>query len=160
MTQSTAFSQFLPLGRGYDSSNSRGESYRQQRITINHNDSPWTEAIVKQLEKIVRLQSNWDGYGAEPIPYATTVFCLSVVERLSRNDTPPPALVPSADGGIQLEWHNGDMHIELLISEPLKAFGWASIQGTDDDREADFRQDFSTVSDWLDDFAQAVRAAA
>jgi hypothetical protein len=51
-----------------------------------------------------QLQPNWDGYGASPISEAA----IQCVEKF--------AVVPTSDGGLQLELHRDDYDIEVEIS--------------------------------------------
>lgn len=60
----------------------------------------------EQLDCLARLLDGWDSYGAPAID----ARAIAAVRRFLRYRW---AIVPSNDGGIQLEWHGGDVDIEL-----------------------------------------------
>lgn len=53
--------------------------------------------------KLAELPHNWDSYGAKPI----TSRAIMTLENFS--------VVPLSNGGIQLEAHQGDTHVEIVI---------------------------------------------
>jgi hypothetical protein len=150
MAQSAAvFSQSY-----FDQRESETISFRKERrVTINHLESSWTQALTDRMNILVKLRDNWDGYGASAVKVDTAMFAIQVLEQLCQDGVSAPSLVPSSCGGIQAEWHKGDSHIELLFSAPLKAHGWADVIGSVIDEEAEFDADYSLMSDWLTAFA-------
>ena len=61
---------------------------------------------LTKLTQIAMLNDNWDGYGAEPIPYST----LSMAKHLIHALHVQPEIFPTAAGTIQIEYEkdNGD----------------------------------------------------
>ena len=61
---------------------------------------------LEKLRQIAMLNNNWDGYGAEPIPYST----LSMAKHLIHALHVQPEIFPTAAGTIQIEYEkdNGD----------------------------------------------------
>jgi hypothetical protein len=76
----------------------------------------WYEAALNALGAVLALPANWDGYGAER-PEAEHAFrALVFLQRVMRDTTPLPAIVPLADGGVQVEWHRGGLDIEATFT--------------------------------------------
>ena len=61
---------------------------------------------LEKLRQIAMLNDDWDGYGAEPIPYNT----LSMAKHLIHALHVQPEIFPTASGTIQIEYEkdNGD----------------------------------------------------
>src|SRR5262245_26511211 len=69
--------------------------------------------VERQLRELTELSDGWDGYGtAAPTPYTAT-FALLVLRKIMQSRSPAPQVVPSSVGGIQLEWHEKDIDLEL-----------------------------------------------
>jgi len=73
----------------------------------------WLGSVVDQLDHLLNLGENWDSYGSCTID-------LSVVERVIRflgqvldDESVNPDIVPTSEGGIQLEWDYRDKELEL-----------------------------------------------
>ena len=71
--------------------------------------------LVRRMEAVLKLKADWDTYSAPPINRATTdAAFFSMLALASRcPDSPPPQVVPTSAGGIQLEWHEKGVHLEL-----------------------------------------------
>ena len=52
------------------------------------------------------------------------MFVLSVLNDVMRTRTPIPQVVPSAGGGVQLEWHQKGIDLELHIAGPYQCELW------------------------------------
>lgn len=68
---------------------------------------------VQALESLRDLKPNWNGEGALPI-------CPDCIEQARRflYIIPHAQVVPTAHGGVQLEWYEGDVDCELLFESP------------------------------------------
>ena len=78
----------------------------------------WILPLVQQICEIGSLPENWNSYGAQQIrPEAARVAITFLLHCLSAND-PFPSVVPTACGGILLEWHEGGIDLEVDIRSP------------------------------------------
>lgn len=68
-----------------------------------------------EFSRLAGLKDNWDGYGAKPISDTPFTVATMVLFDLERNRVHRPTLVPTTQGGIQLEAHtqNGSYEIEI-----------------------------------------------
>jgi len=67
---------------------------------------------------LLALPSDWDSYGARPIDRRKVEAARQLLVTLLVNDAPMPAIVPTSDGGIQLEWHRCGANLEVkAVSE-------------------------------------------
>lgn len=75
-----------------------------------------TTAVSLAVDDLLKLPRNWDGYGADPIHPRCKAMVLDVLDRVVQEDTPPPSVVPTRPGGVQLEWHTNGIDLEIEIS--------------------------------------------
>jgi hypothetical protein len=84
----------------------------------------WQIDIQNQLVEHVQMAEGWDGYGAPAPSMDTAFFALLVLNKIMRTRSPIPQVVPSSTGGIQLEWHEKDIDLELHIFAPYQCEMW------------------------------------
>jgi hypothetical protein len=84
----------------------------------------WLLPVLRRINKLLALPADWDGYGARPVRRDVAMFALAVLQRTMDAASPPAQIVPSSDGGLQLEWHMAGMDIELEIQSPYVAELW------------------------------------
>jgi len=73
----------------------------------------WLQAAEKMLNHFARLESNWDGYGAERINPVVIREARELITRIADRTEEAPIIVPTSRGAIQLEWHRGSRCLEL-----------------------------------------------
>ena len=76
----------------------------------------WVEPTLKTLGQLVLLRPGWDSYGARPVDPARAWAVWPLLTSVMREDSPPPAVVPTGRGGVQLEWHTGGVDIEVEVT--------------------------------------------
>jgi hypothetical protein len=81
-------------------------------------DGSWERQILPVICRLLDLPDNWDSYGGRPLKLETGMFALKILNEIMDAGTPIPQVVPIAAGGIQLEWHENDLDLELMISAP------------------------------------------
>jgi hypothetical protein len=115
---------------------------RETGSTATMGEEPrWKHATVISLAKLLSLPDGWDSYGARTIERTAINWAVHVLEASAANDTPAPTVVPTSSGGVQLEWHDHgvDIELELLPSgaqwlsfEDLRGGqGWEGSLGSD-----------------------------
>lgn len=65
-------------------------------------------SITDTLDRLAGLTQGWDGHQGHP----PTEGALDAARQFLLN----AAVVPLSDGGLQIEWHRGDLDIEVEIS--------------------------------------------
>jgi hypothetical protein len=79
--------------------------------------------IKPQLEEFVRYPEGWDSYQASPLRTDTANFALNVLSTIMQKQTPMPHVIPTS-AGVQLEWHEKDIDLELHITAPFECQVW------------------------------------
>lgn len=75
---------------------------------------PWIHAAVQRVLALLSLGDNWDSYGAIPVRRARAIDLLRLVEFIAQYSLPPPSIVPTPDGSLQIEWHTRGVDLEIL----------------------------------------------
>ena len=76
----------------------------------------WVWPTLKSLDSKLQLAPNWDSHGALQIDKQRVLDAINVLFRTMSIDTAAPWVVPTTDGGIQLEWHRKDEDLEVEIN--------------------------------------------
>ena len=77
----------------------------------------WAET-ERRLSALGRLEEDWDGAGAPPIPTGMIRSARRLAECLeARGDSPPESISPLSDGNIVLEWRFPDAVIQRIEVE-------------------------------------------
>jgi hypothetical protein len=84
----------------------------------------WQIEVQRQLLEHVQMPNGWDGYGTAAPSMDTAFFALLILSKIMRSRSPIPQVVPSSVGGVQLEWHEKDIDLELHISAPYRCEMW------------------------------------
>jgi len=69
--------------------------------------------VDTQLSRLRQLQPDWDSYGAPPVDAAVLLRVRAFLTDVLSANLPAPYVVPTAKGGITLEWHRGER--ELIV---------------------------------------------
>jgi hypothetical protein len=84
----------------------------------------WQTEVQKHVLNYAKLPRGWDTYDAPPIGWDAGLFALSILNDFMRPRTPIPQVVPSTAGGVQLEWHEKGIDLELHIMRPYHCELW------------------------------------
>ena len=106
---------------------------------------PWFEAIFGRIEHLLALPQDWDSYGGRPIDPKRVAHAVRILAEVMDNQTPLPALVPTHSGGVQLEWHQGQIDLEMEIVSPSRVV-------------VDF-EDLETGESWEEELTSDLRRA-
>ena len=82
---------------------------------------PLPESFLKSIQGVadlLSLPSGWSSYSAKPIAPQNATRAIRLLAEFLRPEIPPPLIVPTVRGGIQLEWHTKGINIEIYIDTP------------------------------------------
>lgn len=102
----------------------------RDHVYLPNSSSTWTEQVsvhglltwqMQTIDKVIKLSNlpeNWDSYEGKP-PASNTVFlAIKLIASLPWSyfdDMPVPAVIPTSEGGLQLEWSSEDRELELEV---------------------------------------------
>jgi hypothetical protein len=76
-------------------------------------DAAWVKPVLSALNHFFELDENWDSYGARPIRPEAALETVRFLDQYMRPGVPLPSIVPTVRGGVQLEWHERGIDIEV-----------------------------------------------
>jgi hypothetical protein len=113
------------------------------------NDPPeqWQIEVQSRLLQYVKMPKGWDTYNAQPVGWDAGMFALSILHDVMQVRTPIPQVVPSSAGGIQLEWHQKGIDLELHVTGPYQCELWFQDHHHPDDPPVslELTDDFSSL---------------
>lgn len=90
-----------------------------RRIVPVNVDSSVVEAlkpVIQRAAELARLPRGWNSYDASPISAAVLQRTLGFLLEYVASGVDHPALVPTVRGGLQLEWHDNGVDVEVEIT--------------------------------------------
>ncbi len=75
---------------------------------------PWFGETFTRFQTLLKLGENWNGYGEKAVHENAVKRALNVLEAIG-TEGPAPWVVPTFEGGLQLEWTGNDYEIEVDI---------------------------------------------
>lgn len=85
---------------------------------------PWVTDVVDRLSSVVNLEHHWDGVNGVPVAQDALKSALEVLADTMSPDSVAPNVVPTPDGGLQLEWHCAGVDLEVYIESDGRVSAW------------------------------------
>ena len=80
----------------------------------------WLATTVEKLAELLQLPPNWSSYRAATVRPELASALLALLLEVMGDDTPAPAIVPTASGGLQAEWHRKGYDLEIEVCSPSR----------------------------------------
>lgn len=84
-------------------------------VTYFDPEPEWLRPTVAKMNQLLQLPPNWDSYGGQPVSLQSLGAALRLLFGLSKSTLPPPEVVPMSAGGVQLEWHQSGVDLEISV---------------------------------------------
>lgn len=105
----------------------------------------WIRSVAQRVRYLRGLRKGWDGHLSAPIQADILSFALSILDSSMRPFTPAPFIAPVSGGGLQIEWHEGGVDIELYIPQPLRAELYVEYSDGREPLEVELVSDFGPL---------------
>lgn len=94
----------------------------QGTLQIKIYDTPpeWFNDVLFKLTRFLFFEPNWDSYGGQRIDIECVAAALRVLDKITDRETPEPDVVPTSNGGVQFEWSEKGIEIEIEILTPTR----------------------------------------
>ncbi len=83
--------------------------------TLQCDHGEWLDPVIDSLDQLLGLEDGWDSYSASRIDAGTAEAVVDLLGEIMLPGTPVPALVPLRSGGIQIEWHERGVDLEIQV---------------------------------------------
>jgi hypothetical protein len=90
---------------------------RVYAVTVSQEPSIWFDTALKRINDLAGLARGWNGYEAEEISAEMAISAVRFLTKIAHPSIAAPAIVPLSDGGLQVEWHRGELDVEVTLSE-------------------------------------------
>jgi|GEM_PF-7100624 len=95
----------------------------------------WIVPALQKVSELGFLPPNWNSYGARPIRPEIAQVAIGLLLNVLLPGDPLPAVVPTARGGIMLEWHEAGVDLEIDIRSPNVIHVWLEYDGRSEEIE-------------------------
>lgn len=114
---------------------------------------PAVADVVISLARLSDLDEDWDGYGAREIDIAAIETAANFVSAEVPDDLANPAVVPTSRGGVQIEWHECGVDLEVQFDSPTAGYWTWEDVATGETQEGDVNIDRVALRERLNDLA-------
>jgi len=113
---------------------------------ISTTPADWSDQVADRLVKLLRLPEGWDGHNGKPLRQVTAEFACRLIASIMQAKPPLPQIMPTSNGGMQIEWHRKGWDIEIEVEGPNKIFAYARNVRSGDESEFPVTTDFSLLT--------------
>ena len=107
----------------------------------------WFSTTARALLELLYLPDGWDSYGAKQVKPRAVEKMLETLMSILEPNTPTPAVVPTSQGGVQVEWHRSqvDFEIEVTSSGELSFF----FKSPTEEQEGSVKEDQTVLKKYI-----------
>lgn len=73
------------------------------------------QLVGSTLQSLMELPFDWDSYGGRPVQERAALYAQRLLVPLLAQGVAPPAIVPTSDGGLSLEWDHAMKQLIIQI---------------------------------------------
>lgn len=84
----------------------------------------WVNDVAARMDKVVALEDGWDRANGKSTSIPAIEMALVVLADTMANDSIPPQIIPTTDGGLQLEWHCAGVDLEVYVEADGSVSAW------------------------------------
>lgn len=108
-------------------------------------ETEWLPAVVERLNELVALPQGWGGPATEPPTPDVAIACIEALNKFMPRVVAKPSILPTPEGGIQLEWHCGgwDLEVEFSPDGPAEYWGKDHIERQDINGPVELHEDLT-----------------
>jgi hypothetical protein len=124
------------------------ESVRQPRGQARSNTDlqRWVGSVLPAIDEFLRLPEGWDTYNGQPLKLDTGMFALQLLYDVMNPRASVPLVAPTSPGGVQFEWHQGQLELELCINAPYDCELSFRDRATGEEQSYNLTTDFSPLT--------------
>ena len=106
----------------------------------------WLLSICDKVSELVQLPTGWDGHDGRPVKLDVAAFAIQFLFETLEPDGPEPQIVPLSYGGVQLEWHEQQIDLEIEVVAPNRMFVSFEDHKTGEEFEKEFSTNYAEVA--------------
>ena len=110
----------------------------------------WAEELANCLVAFLHLESGWDSYGAPTPRREAVVAAYELLMMIADPRTPAPQAVPTSRGGVQLEWHEYGIDLEVEVHSAFRFDVFYANSSTGETSEEELMADLTPLRTWIE----------
>ena len=111
-----------------------GRLVRGFKLSIESATVPaWVDGSVQSIGKLMVLPTNWDLHGAPPVQFSAVQTAMDTLSLFMNPATRSPQWTPTLSGGIQLDWHQNALDLEITFEPGCEGYVLFSDHRNPDD---------------------------
>ncbi len=80
----------------------------------------WLRPTIDRMNRLIRLPEDWDRHDGQGVRHDTAFFAIQILLQTLDSEAPIPFISPLSYGGIQIEWHEKGIDLEIEVVAPNK----------------------------------------
>lgn len=89
-------------------------------IRVDEQPEHWFWKAAESLGTLLKLEENWDSYGAKRISPETILAAFQLLIAIMNDKSPSASIVPTPMGNVQIEWHCSGIDLEIEVAQDGK----------------------------------------
>ena len=130
-------------------------NFQAHRVLVDWHRGDWWDKLEARFKELTSLPEGWDGYQGVPVAWDNASFAAKLIGTVLPDNCPEPAMVPGADGTLQIEWHQNSYDIEIDVLGPNNVIATRYDLRNDLTQELQIETDFTEVVGWLNAMIEA-----
>ena len=119
-------------------------------IRVEEDEPKWLAPTVERMNELLGLQPNWDSYGARCVEKHAVETALEILGMVMKPSTSPPTVVPTVEGGIQIEWHQNNIDLEVEVKPEGQVLMFRQGGSQPEVSDVDVSLEFRGLADVID----------
>lgn len=87
------------------------------QVTLSSAPSGWYGAALNRISQLTELAAGWNSYASREVQADMAMETVRFLATVAYPGIAAPAIIPLADGGLQVEWHRGGLDVEITFSD-------------------------------------------
>lgn len=105
--------------------------------------------VIQRAAELAALPRGWNSYDARPVSAKALHGAIEFLLEYAAPDVDRPALVPTVRGGLQLEWHNNGLDVEVEVAPDGHVCFFAEDAAAERTVEVELAGKEEWISQWL-----------
>jgi hypothetical protein len=110
---------------------------------------PWMQETDEAWGRLLELHEGWNSYRAHAISRDAIIKASEILNAVMLMNTPAPSVLPTPPGGVQLEWHERGIDLEVEVTPRLQVLMVFEDEETETSDERDVTAALHVLRDHL-----------
>ena len=106
----------------------------------------WFMPIRNSINELLSMPADWNSYGSSRVERGFAASAANLLQTVMDAQTPVPSIVPTAPGGIQIEWHIKGIDLEIEVESTSRINVLYEDHRTGVSWESEFTSDLQKLS--------------